>query len=85
MELVWHFDLKKFMTGTDFFKVHTAKTTNESKVIFENPCDREKKRKNDLEDHLIKNHLDSNETKSLKVRCLFVCATKNSVTNIKNR
>ena len=42
----------------------------ESEVIFENPFDREKKRKNDLEDHLIKNHLDSNETKSLKVRCL---------------
>ena len=36
MELVWHFDLKKFMTGTDFLKVHTTKTIYESGVIFEN-------------------------------------------------
>ena len=29
---------------------------------------REKKRKHKLEEHLIRDHLDSNETKSLKVR-----------------
>ena len=31
--------------------------------------DKEKKNKQALEDHLMTNHLDSNETKSLKVSC----------------
>ena len=34
--------------------------------------DKEKKYKHDLEDHLIKDHLDSNETKSLKVSCCYL-------------